>query len=389
MRFTNDQEARVKILVVDHNAVLAEDRSIYRRLQANHGFDVLVLVPERWSGISGETRCEPEPTPVRVATSNVLFTGKSHRVMYPGLTATLRSFSPDIIFVNAEPEAFLAFQAVVLRRIVVPRAKLVAESWRNMPYTTRTFPVKWPWLSAAIERGVVPALDGCIVHCRKGEGIFTAMQVRNVRYVPASVDTSLFKPRASGSSLDTGPKQVFDVGFVGRLVPEKGVGVLLNALSTLSNPWRLTVVGDGSEKANLQKEASRLGVSEAIVWLPTIPHPLLPEAMARFDVLVLPSTSRPGWSEQFGRVLIEAMACGVAVVGSQSGEIASVIGEAGVTFPEGDSVALAACLRDLWANSERRKECVRRGFERVKDQYSSEVVAEKYAEFFRDLAHFR
>jgi glycosyltransferase involved in cell wall biosynthesis len=102
-------------------------------------------------------------------------------------------------------------------------------------------------------------------------------------------------------------------------------------------------------------------------------------------MLVLPSLSRPNWVEQFGRVLIEAMACGVPVVGSASGEIPWVIGDAGVLFPEGDIEALAQALQELIDDEGRRAQLAEKGRARVLGQFTQAQVAEATARVYAAL----
>ncbi len=128
------------------------------------------------------------------------------------------------------------------------------------------------------------------------------------------------------------------IGYAGRLVPEKGVHVLLAACARLRpGAWSLRNPGRRARAscARGTRRASWALPSRCGSWAAS-PPPRRPAITGRLDILVLPSLSRPNWVEQFGRVLIEAMACGVAVVGSASGEIPWVIGDAGVLFPEGD-----------------------------------------------------
>jgi glycosyltransferase involved in cell wall biosynthesis len=117
-----------------------------------------------------------------------------------------------------------------------------------------------------------------------------------------------------------------------------------------------------------------------------VPSTEAPNYYRRMDVLVLPSLTRPNWVEQFGRVLIEAMACGVAVVGSSSGEIPWVVGDAGVIFPEGDAEALRGVLAGLLADGDRRGELARRGRERVLAQFTQAQIAAATAAVYREMA---
>jgi len=101
--------------------------------------------------------------------------------------------------------------------------------------------------------------------------------------------------------------------------------------------------------------------------------------------LVLPSVSRLNWVEQFGRVLIEAMACGVPVAGSNCGEIPHVIGDAGLVFPEGEAGALADALAALASDPARRAALAERGRARVLAQFTQAQVAATTARVYREM----
>jgi glycosyltransferase involved in cell wall biosynthesis len=100
------------------------------------------------------------------------------------------------------------------------------------------------------------------------------------------------------------------------------------------------------------------------------------------DVLVLPSRTMPTWKEQFGRVLIEAMACGVPVIGSDSGEIPTTIGEAGMVFSEGDADGLAAQIARLYNDPVLRMGLGEKARKRAAENFSTSKVGTLYREFF-------
>jgi glycosyltransferase involved in cell wall biosynthesis len=102
-------------------------------------------------------------------------------------------------------------------------------------------------------------------------------------------------------------------------------------------------------------------------------------------VLVLPSRTTSQWKEQFGRVLIEAMACETPVVGSSSAEIPRVIGGAGLVFPEGDVAALGHQLSVLYENPGTRAELGAKGRDRVLERFTHRQIAEDTAEFYRKV----
>jgi glycosyltransferase involved in cell wall biosynthesis len=110
----------------------------------------------------------------------------------------------------------------------------------------------------------------------------------------------------------------------------------------------------------------------------------MPDHYRQMDLLVVPSLTRPNWKEQFGRVLIEAMASQVPVIGSNSGEIPNVIGDAGLLFPENDAPALSELIEGLIRDPARRAELGRRGRKRVLDRFTQDQIAnETYAVYVK------
>ena len=145
------------------------------------------------------------------------------------------------------------------------------------------------------------------------------------------------------------------------------------------------LAGSGPDLARLQALAAELNVTRRVTFEPPFPSTRMRDFYIQLDAFVLPSLSRPNWIEQFGRVLIEAMACEVPVLGSTCGEIPHVIGEAGLIFPEGDVPALAAGLRAWLTDPAGRRALAARGRARVLAHYTQKQVAEKTVEVYRSL----
>jgi glycosyltransferase involved in cell wall biosynthesis len=146
---------------------------------------------------------------------------------------------------------------------------------------------------------------------------------------------------------------------------------------------RVRLIGDGVQKQLLLARADELGVGdrlELVAWTNDVPAEL-----RRLDALALPSHTTRAWKEQFGRVLIEAMSCGVPVVGSSSGEIPNVIGDAGLIYPEGDVRALAATLGRLAEQPELYADLAGRGRARVLEHYTQAALARQYYEVYREM----
>jgi glycosyltransferase involved in cell wall biosynthesis len=111
----------------------------------------------------------------------------------------------------------------------------------------------------------------------------------------------------------------------------------------------------------------------------------MPAFLRELDVLVVPSRTLPNWKEQFGRVLVEAMATEVVVIGSDSGEIPHVIGEAGLIFPEGDVPALRAHLQRLQTDYSLRRTLAVAGRQRAVAHFTQAQVAAQTVAAYRAI----
>ncbi|MBX6340870.1 MAG: glycosyltransferase family 4 protein, partial [Thermomicrobiaceae bacterium] len=295
-----------------------------------------------------------------------------HIHFYPGLWRRLRGFRPDILHVDEEPYNLVTLQAAILGRLL--GAKVVFFTWQNL---YRRYPPPFRWFELLNYRlaaaGVAGNQEAAEVLRRKGYRGPLAV-------IPQfGVDPEIYRPQPGP------PEPVPVIGYAGRLVPEKGVDVLLDAFARLRSRARLEIIGNGSERARLELRASNLGIRDRVTFRGSVAAAEMPAALSRFQVLVVPSRTRPNWKEQFGRVIIEAMACQVPVIGSDSGEIPNVIGDAGVVVPEGDPDALAAALDDLLENEEKRAALGRRARQRVLEHYTQASVARQYYDLYRWL----
>ncbi len=376
----------MKILVVDHNAIDPSHRSVYDHLSRHPDVKLRLLVPSRWFDNYRVVTWEGSPVPAKYETfaSKVLFPGRTHRLIYLSLAKHLREFQPDILYMNAEPENFQTFQAARLHRRK-KRGRFVFSSWRNIDYADIGFPYKLAFLHSRIERFVLEKADHCIAFNEPAKLIFGQKGFSGVTVIPPYVDRSLFR-KIAGEDLPAGMKKnAFVIGYLGRFVPEKGVETLMKALASVSFDFNLMLVGDGPAKPDWQKLALALGISEKIIWLPPVPRPEITKYLNCMDTVVLPSLTGTYWKEQFGRILIEAMACEVPVVGSDSGEIPNVIGDAGLIFPERDVHALREQLQRLYDDTRLRNDLMRKGVERVGKKFSVETVTDQHYELFQKL----
>jgi len=201
------------------------------------------------------------------------------------------------------------------------------------------FPPPFNWLEQRAFRRVAAAY-GCsetVCEVSRAKGFSKPAPV-----IPFGANADAFRPRAADARR---PDLPLTIGFVGRMLPGKGLNILAGALEKLkSQAWRLLVVGDGPERARFEQSLTAAGISNRVEFTGAVDFGLVPEYFRQMDMLVLPTETTKRVREQFGRVLVEAMASGVPVIGSTCGAIPEVIGDAGLVFAEGDHDALAAAL---------------------------------------------
>jgi glycosyltransferase involved in cell wall biosynthesis len=192
------------------------------------------------------------------------------------------------------------------------------------------------------------------------------------------VEPDVFKPSEIAGPATDG----FRVGYAGRFVAEKGIDVLLNALRDLGGEWQADLAGSGPDQARLAGLARRLEIADRVRFLPWMSSAQTVDYYRSLDVLVLPSRSRSNWKEQFGRVLVDAMACGVPVIGSTCGEIPNVVGDAGLIFPEGNATALRDQLSAVQHDRSLRCDLAQRGRQRVLERFTQEQIARQTHEVY-------
>ena len=284
----------------------------------------------------------PRDAPWRVG--RTLATGNGTRHVYArGLFEAVRRSAPDVIDLFEEPFSLVALQTLFARAVFARRAALVVYSAVNVSRTWRA-PYRW------IERLVLRWADGA--HAPNGDvpPIFArAACVEPVDVIPLGVDVGRFDARANAPARDAATAHWFRRATE----PVKGLDVLLDAYRRLARQQ------PGHRGRRARAPALR---RDAATCLRAVPYDAVPGLLKSLDVLVLPSvTILPLHREQFGRVLVEAMAAGVPVVGSSSGAIPEVIGDAGLVVPERDPAALAEAIDRVLSDATLRERLIDSG----------------------------
>jgi glycosyltransferase involved in cell wall biosynthesis len=149
---------------------------------------------------------------------------------------------------------------------------------------------------------------------------------------------------------------------IARLVPQKGLDVLLDAFATLPPPDRLVIVGEGGLRSALDARITRLGLAGRVRLAGARAD--VPAVLAAADLFVLPSR----W-EGFGLVLLEAMAAGTPIVATRVSAIPEVLGDCGVLVPPDDAPALARAMAALLADAPRRAALAQAGQARLRTRF--------------------
>ena len=366
-----------RVLVISHSYLQPTHRGKLRALAAR-GLEVTVAIPQRWRepwfgqpiDVAWERQggLEVFPLPAR----GIGPKGELHKARYARrpLKALLRDRRPDLVQIEEEPTSIVAKQVVgAARRLGIPVVLL----------THQNVELQLDWWLRWKHRRLLKKLTGLVA----GSDLAGILVRQDAPNLPIAVIPQL------GALAPHEPQHVphegLAIGFVGRLVPQKGLDNLLQALALQrSAKWRLTIVGDGPERERLEQLATDLRLAARVRWTGGLPAEQVANLWPDLDVLVMPSRSSPQWREANGQVLMEAMANEVAVLGTDSGVIPELIGDAGIVVPDGDLPGLGKAL-DRLSDLATRKTFAQAARARALRLYSDDAIAERTLEFWKQV----
>ncbi len=346
------------------------DRGKLRAL-AGLGADLTVLVPDV-SGTPDRRRFESEgnirivPVPARgdLATPDeLLWSGRAIR-------RAIRDVRPELIQVEEEPWSMAARQAArEARRAHVPLVAFMRTPW----------PERLSSSAGRRRRRVLSSASA--VAATNG---MTAAGVRTHHPgLPVAVvaQTGVDVPSAPVAR----DEAAVNIGFIGRLVPERGLDLLLRAVVPLGSGWQLLVSGTGPEQIALEGLAERLGIAARVTWLGAQPRSQRMALLQELDVLVATPREVDGWCELIATPVMLAMAHGIPVIGSRNGILPELLDNAGVLVPPDDVDALAAALGSLIHDPPRRRDTGSAGRKRAQEAFSHHAAAQGTLELWHQL----
>lgn len=391
--FSGSLSQRPRLLLIGHTYAAVENRKKIQALAAHFDLtcvsstlETTVILGRPASDFDNDTD-EPARKYKLVRCRRV---GRSITTFYyEGLSDVMRSGTFDVVLVENEPWAVICWQARLLKGRFQPDALFGIFTWENVVRPS------WKgWILERVYRCMTATTDFIIAGNQRAKELVVEYGARDESVLVAAqlgVDLENHQP-AIGAELaelraSQGlPQEAVLVGYCGRLTEEKGLKELVVACEAVNSkktdPIHLVILGAGVLKPWFEEQSARY---PWIHLLPPRPHFEIPTFMRSLDIFVLASKPLriPGtvWDEQFGHVLIEAMACGVVTVGSSSGAIPEVLDDPSVTFPWGDAEALTVMLQRLTNSPSERQAVVTRQLDRVRTHYTQEAVAARWADF--------
>jgi len=358
----------VRVLLTSHTYAAPGNQAKLAALAAVSEVELTVVVPEQWQDRLFTLRGAKAQGLYRLTALPTIGSQRSNTFAYrANLHRILREVDPDILHIEQEPRSLAAVQWLWANQ---GRAKTLIFTWENIQQPRR-IPL------SQLEEYVLRRADGILSGNSAAVDLLRAKGYNGLMQVLPQLGVELPTTPVVPLGIQPELKDQFVIGFVGRLVDEKGVGDLLQSTRDLPGT-KVLMLGRGPWSA-------QLATLPDVIAYPAVPHAEVPAYLMAMDVLVLPSRTTPKWKEQFGHVLIEAMVCGVPVIGSDSGAIPEVIADAGLIFPEGDVVALRKAIIRLRDDAVLHAELIARGRARVMAHYTHQRIAEQTAAIYREM----
>jgi glycosyltransferase involved in cell wall biosynthesis len=353
----------MRVLMISKALVAGTSQRKLEELAQCPDVELTLVTPPYWQSDDGSKQVLERlyTKGYRMIVTPMVFNGHFHTHFYPRLGRIMHEVRPQIVHIDEEPYNFATFQAMYLSRQHKARALFFAfqNLYRDYPPPFRQFEQYNYSHSATAIAGNQDAAD-----VLKRKGYRSTLHI--IRQF--GIDPDIYK--RSTPYQERADDAPFTLGFAGRLVEQKGLPTLIEALALLPPYCRAVFIGHGPMRS---------------IFKDAVPTYDIPGELQSMDALVLPSLSRPNWTEQFGRVLIEAMACETPVIGSSSGEIPLVIDNAGLIFKEGDAQALSACVKQLLDDPAYYRELAQRGRQRVLEHFTQARIARQTYEVYHSL----
>jgi glycosyltransferase involved in cell wall biosynthesis len=366
----------MRILAVSHPCVTDVNQQFYAELEAL-GHQVHLIVPSNFRTEYSLTQLSRWPSFYGTIEQRRVGFHQSVPLHFyqSNLRSTIKQFRPDVLFAEEEPYSASAWQAFYASRNL-PLKRII--------YSAQNIYKKYPQPFRWMEQYVLAKADmAAVVSKEVGSVLLQKKYKGKLMPFPLGVDSEQFRPLPEeGMRIrsELGLQNHFVIGYIGRLVEEKGINTLIDALPFFAaTNIKLLFIGNGPLLEELNRAKERF--PDSVVIADHIKHRDIQKWINAMDVLALPSRTKSNWREQFGRVLIEAMFCKVPVIGSDSGEIPLLIEETGGgwVFPEGNVYVFSELVKQLLMDREHLRSKAEVGYRNASSRFSKRELARSFA----------
>ena len=391
--------ADLKLLIISHAGIKQINRAVYRHLRITFP-KLQVVIPESLllsSGkkISVEQALSDDPSLIPLELK-----GRNPRTyMYPALISVLDRIKPDVVLLENDPVSRLGYS--IARWCSTHNAALVCQSYENVNRgVTASFR----------HRGLMGILKNMPVHIlnffmakrvqalfivnRESEKIFSNYHYPRISRMPLGYDKRIFfvdeVSRAAYRKKLHIPDQELLIAYFGRLVEQKGVHLLIEALSAMKDKsWKLLLDhihdSSGTYSQRIQNLIVQHDLQEKVLYFEA-DHFEIANYMRAADIMVAPSITTRDFMEQYGRAIQEAMACGCVSIVSDSGHLQDLVGDRSLVFQQNNVAALKDCLQSLMSNTHARRVYSQSLALRASEKFTTEKQAEVQTHVIQTLS---
>lgn len=352
----------MRALILSHLYADPPTRGKLRAL-AGLGVDLMVALPGGSLALDGGIRLTPVPVKGdRADPTRLDWNARA-------LRRILSDFRPDLVHIEEPPGTQAAAAlASAARRLRIPCVVFSAESLRRRRglFEGRRY------------RATLAEAAGVIGGNRMAADLLAEAAPAALRAMLPQFGVTPEPPVFRGEL-----RRGIRLGFIGRLVPERGGEMLLRAAAGVMGAWTLTIVGTGPEQEALEALAQRLGLASRIRWLGGVPRSELTPVWEEIDCLVVPSHDTSTWVDRSNPVLLEAMARGIAPVVTRAGALPELVGDAGIVVD--DREGMVNTLQELLADPARVRTMGERARRRILEEFVDSAVAQRTLTFWEQV----
>lgn len=395
------------LVIISHAYVYAPYRAKIEALAKYKDINITLITPE-FGLEGGGQKVYTTPYEGKAYKHIILsgfFTGKLNFFIFRNLKKTLQSLNPDIILLEEEYWTQIAAQVSYVTKRFLPETKLILLSQENICHIWER-EAQSPYQKLRytsfhlLEKFIIPRLDGLIFQFPEvWQDVNQRMLVLKFKglkgtFPQLGVDYDRFAKPVPAKILDKIKNKLnikaknFVYGYIGRLTPEKGIEDMIYAFEAWDKPnTRVLIIGNGEDSyiEKLKTLIDKLNLNHIISLHPAIAFDDIPAYFQIFDISILLSHTTPIWKEQFGRVLVESMAAGTPVIGSDSGAIPLVIGDTGYIVPEKDIIYIRKALNEAYTHKEEYIQLSKLAKAKSKKEFAYQAIAKQTYDFIKKI----